>query len=163
MIFSNYLNVDEDLFLLSFIFLKEMGCAGSDASGRIVFIGEARKAFLDEKGEVDWETVQERYDQLRNIKVSLANKYFTKEVKEKAKTLSQEDQGRLLDVMMGGLCNPDSSVGVYATRPEDYDNFGFYLESLIKTYHNIEGNTKQTHDWNIPTGKYLLKEVNPEL
>ena len=65
--------------------------------------------------------------------------------------------------MMGGLCNPDSSVGVYATRPEDYVNFSFYLEPLIRAYHNIEGDTKQSHDWNIPTGKYLLKDIKPDL
>jgi creatine kinase len=29
--------------------------------------------------------------------------------------------------MMGGLENDDSSVGAYATRPEDYDEFAFYL------------------------------------
>ena len=65
--------------------------------------------------------------------------------------------------MMGGLCNDDSSVGVYATRPEDYDNFSFYLEPLIRAYHKIEGDTKQEHDWNIPVGKYLLQECNPKL
>ena len=65
--------------------------------------------------------------------------------------------------MMGGLCNDDSSVGVYATRPEDYDNFSFYLEPLIRAYHKIEGDTKQVHDWDIPVGKYLLKECNPDL
>ena len=106
---------------------------------------------------MDWDIVQQRWEQLRKIKESLASKYYTQAVHEKAKTLPQEDQRRLLDVMMGGLCNPDSSVGVYATRPEDYDNFSFYLEPLIRAYHNIEGDTKQSHDWNIPTGKYLLK------
>lgn len=65
--------------------------------------------------------------------------------------------------MMGGLCNNDSSVGVYATRPQDYDNFAFYLEPLIREYHGIQGDTKQKHDWNIPTGKYLLTNINPKL
>jgi len=59
--------------------------------------------------------------------------------------------------MMGGLENDDSSVGAYATRPEDYDAYGFYLQPLI------EGNTKQEHDWNIPVGKYLLTNINPNL
>ena len=90
-------------------------------------------------------------------------KYYTNEVHEKAKSLPQGDQQRLLDVMMGGLCNEDSGVGVYATSPEDYDKFAFYLEPLIRAYHKIEGNTKQEHDWNIPTGKYLLNEINPDL
>lgn len=41
--------------------------------------------------------------------------------------------------MMGGLSNDDSSVGVYATSPDDYDKFSFYLEPLIREYHKIEG------------------------
>ena len=65
--------------------------------------------------------------------------------------------------MMGGLCNEDSSVGVYATRPEDYDTFDFYLQPLIRTYHKIEGDTKQQHDWNIPLDKYLLTSINSSL
>ena len=65
--------------------------------------------------------------------------------------------------MMGGLENNDSSVGAYATRPEDYDAYSFYLEPLIRTYHGIEGNTKQQHDWNIPVGKYLLTNINADL
>ena len=93
----------------------------------------------------------------------MANKYFTSEVSKKARSLPQADQQRLLDVMMGGLCNDDSSVGVYATNPGDYDSFSFYLEPLIRTYHGIEGDTKQVHDWDIPTGKYLLTNIDPSL
>lgn len=76
---------------------------------------------------------------MAKVKVSLANKYFTEEVGKKARNLPEEDQHRLLDIMMGGLCNDDSSVGAYATRPEDYDIFSFYLEPLIREYHKIEG------------------------
>ena len=82
----------------------------------------------------------------------MANKYWTSEVGKKARELPEDDQHRLLDIMMGGLCNDDSGVGAYATRPEDYDVFSFYLEPLIRSYHGIEGDTKQTHDWNIPVG-----------
>lgn len=64
-------------------------------------------------------------------------------MKTKAEGLDTENQNRLLDIMLGGLCNDDSSVGAYATRPEDYDIFSFYLEPLIRAYHGIEGNTKQ--------------------
>ena len=112
---------------------------------------------------MDWNKVQERWVNLRKVKESLAAKFYTNAVHEKAQTLPQEDQQRLLDVMMGGLCNEDSSVGVYATRPEDYDNFSFYLEPLIRAYHKIEGDTRQQHDWDIPVGKYLLQELNPAL
>ena len=141
-------------------------CVSSDhgiSPGQIVFIEQARKLFLDEKGEVNWPKVQERWDYPKTKKESLANKYWTPEVAAKAKELSSDDQKRLLDVMMGGLCNEDSGVGVYATRPEDYDNFGFYLEPLIRAYHGIEGDTKQTHDWKIPTGEYVLTKIDPKL
>ena len=47
---------------------------------------------------------------------------------------------------MGGLVNDNSSVGVYASWPEDYDEFAFYLEPLIRGYHGIEGDVKQIHD-----------------
>ena len=65
--------------------------------------------------------------------------------------------------MMGGLENDDSGVGLYATRPEDYDQLSFYLQAVIRAYHGIEGDTKQEHDWNIPVGKYLLTNIDPAL
>lgn len=92
---------------------------------------------MNGEGNVDWDKVEAQWANLRKGKVSLGNKYFTKEVSQKAKQLPQNEQQRLLDVMMGGLCNGDSSVGVYATRPEDYDAFSFYLEPLIREYHGI--------------------------
>ena len=63
----------------------------------------------------------ERWAQLSKVKVSLANKFFTKEVQQQAEKLPQEKQQILLDIMMGGLENDNSSVGVYATAPSDYD------------------------------------------
>jgi len=65
--------------------------------------------------------------------------------------------------MMGGLENDDSSVGVYATRPEDYDQYSFYLEPLIREYHGIHGDTRQEHDWNVPVGKFRLTNINKNL
>jgi creatine kinase len=129
----------------------------------IRFLADCRKRYLNEKGNVDWGKVRARWAFLKTIKESLANKFFTPEVEKKAATLSNDDQQRLLDIMMGGLENDDSSVGAYATRPEDYDQYGFYLEPLIKEYHKIQGNTKQEHDWNIPVGTYLLTNIDPKL
>ena len=73
--------------------------------------------FLDSEGKVDWSKVQGRWNDLKSVKVSLANKFFTNEVMDKAKSLPDADQHRLLDIMMGGLCNDDSGIGAYATRP----------------------------------------------
>lgn len=57
----------------------------------------------------------------------------------------------------------DSGVGAYATRPEDYDFFGFFLQPLIRDYHGIQGNTKQEHNWDIPMNEYLLTKINSNL
>ncbi len=62
----------------------------------------------------------------------MSNKYFTEDVKAKASQLSQEDQQRLLDALMVGLTNVEANVGAVATSPEDYDNFGFFFEPLIR-------------------------------
>lgn len=64
---------------------------------------------------------------------------------------------------MGGLENEDSGVGVYATRPEDYDKFSFFMKDLINDYHNIPAGTKQEHCWDIPVGEYLLTKIDPRL
>ena len=37
------------------------------------------------------------------------------------------------------------------------------METLIRDYHKIEGATKQTHDWNIPVGEYVLTKISPKL
>lgn len=129
----------------------------------IIFKDEARAPYLNEEGSVDWNKVTTRYAELKTIKESLGNKYFTPEVKTWAEGLSQEDQQRLLDVMIGGLSNDDASVGVYATRPEDYVAFGTYLEPIIREYHKIAGETAQEHDWNIPVGTYELTAIDPKL
>ncbi|CAD8145797.1 unnamed protein product [Paramecium octaurelia] len=128
-----------------------------------VFKQEARKLYLDAEGNVDFAKIQARWDELKSVKVSLGNKYFTPEVVEKARTLPQQDQQRFLDLMLAGLTNDDSSVGICATRPEDYDFYAFYLEQLIRDYHQIQGDTKQLHDWNIPIDEYVLTKINPTL
>lgn len=109
----------------------------------VVYLENCRKNYLNAQGNVDWGKVDAKWAELKAVKVSLANKFWTPETRKKAETLKQEDQQRILDIMMGGLENGDSSVGAYATRPEDYDAYGFYFEPLIKEYHKIEGNTKQ--------------------
>lgn len=133
------------------------------SSTTIIFKPEARAIYLDAQGNVDWNKVQTRYQELKLIKESLGNKHFTPTIQSWAKSLPQELQQRLLDVMVGGLSNEDSNVGVYATSPEDYERFAPYLEPIIREYHGIQGETKQQHDWNIPVGEYLLTNISPHL
>lgn len=132
-------------------------------TNEIIFKREARQLFLDEAGNVDWDKIQSRWNMLREIKESLGNKHFSAEVLRWAQGLPQSDQQHLLNIMLGGLCNEDASVGVYATRPEDYELFGTYLEPIIREYHKISGDTKQSHDWNIPVGEYILSDIHPSL
>lgn len=127
---------------------------------KTVYKKEARAPYLDTTGAVDWDKVVARYAELKKIKESLGNKHFDVVW---ARSLFQTDQHRLLDIMVGGLANDDASVGVYATRPEDYVDFKDYLVPIIREYHGIIGDVKQMHDWNIPTGAYLLNKLNPSL
>jgi creatine kinase len=132
-------------------------------AGEIIFKDEARKKFLREDGRVDWNKVTDRYEYLRTVKESLGNKHFTPQVLEWILSLPEEDQQRLLDIKLGGLSNEDASVGVYATRPEDYEVYAPFFESLIRAYHKIEEGTVQKHDWNIPVNEYVLTKIDPKL
>ncbi len=131
--------------------------------GTIIFKDSARKLFLTNDGNVDWEKIEQRYDHLRSIQESLSNKHFTSEIKAWAMSLSSELQLRLLDIMLGGLCNEDSNVGVYISNAEDLEIFAKYLTPIIRDYHKIEGEVSQEHNWDIPVGEYLLDTIDSSL
>jgi hypothetical protein len=46
-------------------------------------------------------------------------------------TLSQEKQQRLLKICKSGGDNYDSSLGMYAQQPNDYDEFFEYFDKVI--------------------------------
>jgi hypothetical protein len=50
----------------------------------VVFLEDCRKKYLDENGNVNWNRVSEQWAELAKIKLSLANKYFTADVKRQA-------------------------------------------------------------------------------
>jgi arginine kinase len=83
----------------------------------VVYLADCRKKYLNAEGNVDWNKVEARWSELKNVKVCLANKFWTVDIRTKAQSLSQDNQQRILDIMMGGLENDDSSVGAYATTP----------------------------------------------
>ncbi len=126
---------------------------------KIIFKNDAQRQYIN----IDWNKVVARLEELKNVKESLGNKHFTQSVREWAESLEIEEQIRLLNVTLGGLSNDDASVGVYATRPEDYERFAPFLEPIIREYHKISGETKQHHDWNIPVGEYVLTKIDPSL
>jgi len=126
---------------------------------KIISKPEAISAYI----RVDWEIVVQRFADLRHAeRVSLANKHFTDEVLQWAQTLPRQMQLRLLDVIIAGLANDDAQVGVYLTRPEDLQDFAFFLDRIVREYHGISGDTRQEHDWDIPVGEYTLTRISPE-
>jgi creatine kinase len=111
---------------------------------------------------VDWQIVVHRFSEQRDAgNVSLANKHFTDEVLEWAQKLPREMQLRLLDIIISGLANDDAQVGAYLTRPQDLEDFAFYLDRIVREYHGIVGDTRQEHDWDIPVGEYELTRIDP--
>jgi arginine kinase len=47
----------------------------------VVFLEDCRKKYLNEEGNASWDAVQARWDELKNVKISLANKFFTNNVR----------------------------------------------------------------------------------
>ena len=44
----------------------------------VVYKEDARKAFLDNEGNVDWNKVEDKLAEQKKIKLSLVNKHYTK-------------------------------------------------------------------------------------
>jgi len=71
-------------------------------------------------------------------------------------SLKNDDQKtRLLQIMNSGIENPDSTSGVYAMNPGDYEEFHEYLDPIIRKYHNVHGAEKQVNDWSLKGVKGL--------
>ena len=47
-------------------------------------------------------------------------------------------QAALIRCVRSGTYNPDSSVGCYAMRPEDYDTLKGFFGPLIADYHGVK-------------------------
>ncbi len=43
----------------------------------VVYLADCRKKYLNAEGKVDWSTVDSKWAELKNVKVSLANKFWT--------------------------------------------------------------------------------------
>ncbi len=43
----------------------------------VVFLAVCRKNYLNAEGNVDWSKVDTKWAELKNVKVSLANKFWT--------------------------------------------------------------------------------------
>ena len=91
---------------------------------------------------------EEAIKKLAEIKVShpgnRAAKYFSVDYYN---TLSAENKAALIRCVRSGTYNPDSGVGCYAMRPEDYDELRGFFAPLIADYHGVPEGTPQPDDW----------------
>jgi len=71
------------------------------------------------------------------------------------KSLSPELKKALLAVARSGIENPDSSMGLYAMQPSDYDRFKPYMDPVIRDYHNVPAGKNHVTDWNLEGVKGL--------
>ena len=54
-----------------------------------LYLTSVRKAFLKPNGQVDWEVVLQRWTKIKNVKESLASKFYTEEVHNKIKNMDE--------------------------------------------------------------------------
>lgn len=77
--------------------------------------------------------------------------------------LSDEDGATFYMCIKTGLDNPDSGLGCYAMKPEDYSKFGGFFDKLIRDYHGDEtGEKKHITDWNTGDANYDVKELGQD-
>lgn len=69
--------------------------------------------------------------------------------------LSADQKQRLLKIMNSGIENPNSQTGVYAMNPGDYDEFGPYLDAIIRGYHKVPADAVQVNNWSLEGVKGL--------
>jgi protein-arginine kinase len=63
--------------------------------------------------------------------------------------LDDVDQGRLLQVINSGICNPDSGMGCYAMAFDDYDKFKPFFAKVLADYHDVREDAKHVNDWSL--------------
>eukprot|EP00899_Mesostigma_viride_P004899 jgi/Mesvir1/1440/Mv25482-RA.2 len=64
-------------------------------------------------------------------------------------SLSDELKARLLQCCNSGIDNPDSSMGCYAMRPDDYDVLKPFFSKALAKYHRVAEDAKHVNDWNL--------------
>jgi len=65
-------------------------------------------------------------------------------------TLSDDLKARLLWCCNSGIDNPDSSMGCYACRPDDYDDLKPFFQKALEKYHKVDlSKTKHTNNWSL--------------
>ena len=63
--------------------------------------------------------------------------------------LDEPHQLQLQKMMLSGVENPDSSMGIYANHAEEYHLFKPYLDKIICDYHHVDSIQLKAPDWTI--------------
>lgn len=111
-----------------------MGCGGSQESS-----GKPTK--------FDVEKQVARIKELKKTSECIGIQQFDEEY---FNTLTDDQKQQLLRCVNSGVENPDSQVGVYAMRPNDYDEFKPFFKKVLESYHKVDLNTtKHVNSWDI--------------
>lgn len=73
-----------------------------------------------------------------------AMKYFDKADYDK---LGDDAKARFLSCIRTGWENPTSGLGCYAMAPNDYDDFNFFFDKVIRDYHSAAPDAVHVTDW----------------
>lgn len=80
-------------------------------------------------------------------------------------SLDSDKRERLLKIVATGIKNPDSQMGAYAMRPDDYDLFSPMLDKMIRDYHGIADGVEiaQKHNWDSSVNQCDLGAIDKKL
>jgi len=99
--------------------------------------------------EMDAAESQAIFDKIAEIKTSnpgnRAIKYFNKE--EFDKLGDDATKARFLACVRTGYENPSSGLGCYAMAPNDYEEFNFFFDKVIRDYHSAAPDAVHVTDW----------------
>ncbi|KAJ3322422.1 hypothetical protein HDV06_003142, partial [Boothiomyces sp. JEL0866] len=87
---------------------------------------------------------------------NLMAKHFTEEYYN---SLDDAKKTRLLKICKSGGDNPDSSLGMYAQQPDDYDEFAVYFDKVIREYHKITSDGTHVNNWDMSSRKAKLESL----
>jgi hypothetical protein len=73
-------------------------------------------------------------------------KHLTKEL---FLSYTPQQQDVLYKITKTGIENPDSGIGCYAMRPDDYEVFSKFFDPLIRDYHRASADAVHESDWDV--------------
>jgi len=87
-------------------------------------------------------------NKLEEVKKSNTDNLCAKYLSRKLFTsYTPEQQEYLYRCALSGIENPDSHLGAYAMRPNDYREFAAFFDPLIREYHKAPSDAKHITDW----------------